>query len=131
MFPAASAMMPRGPLRWALMAGPPSPDESPVNVELVLPAGGPAWAAATSPAMVWMIPSGVILRIRLLSVSETRIEPSGSTNIPLALLRLAWFAGPPSPLKRLDWIVPATVLTTNGLAFRSIERIMLWDVSQK
>ena len=131
MLPAASAMMPRGPLRWAALAGPPSPDESPWSV--VLPVVDvAAWLAAlTSPAIVRMIPSGVILRIRLLSVSETRIVPSASTNIPLGLFRLALRAGPPSPPKRLDWVVPATVLTTSGLAFRSIDRIMLCDVSQK
>ena len=60
--------MPRGPFRWAALAGPPSPPESAgIGYWLVSAAFS---AAATSPATVAILPSGVTLRTRLFSLSE-------------------------------------------------------------
>jgi hypothetical protein len=61
--------MPRGPFTWAALAGPPSPEESDTGF-----VGGwalaAALAAATSPAMVEIVPvAPSTLRTRLLSLS--------------------------------------------------------------
>ena len=66
--PAPSAAMPRGPLRWAAVAGPPSPAES-AGIGYWL-ASAAFLAASTSPATVEILPSGPTLRTRLFSLSE-------------------------------------------------------------
>ena len=60
--------MPRGPSRWAALAGPPSPAESLAATGCL--ASAAVWAAAVSPAIVVIVPLVSTLRTRLLPLSE-------------------------------------------------------------
>ncbi len=79
-----------GPFRLASVAGPPSPEYA--NVPL--------------PAMVEIIPAGVIFRIREFPSSPNSKLPAPSNTIVEGELIIAEAAGPPSPLNP-HIVVPA------------------------
>lgn len=93
-WPASSTTIPCGESSCASVAGPPSPDSP----------------AEPVPATVVMIPSGPIRRTRWLSVSTTKMLPSGAESMVRGARSLAAVAGPPSPEK--PELVPAIVSMT-------------------
>jgi hypothetical protein len=101
--PSAPIATSDGLLRFALVAGPPSPQAAVVVVQ-----------AVALPATVVIVPVvGSILRMRLLPVSAMKMVPSGATVTAEGDLRFALVAAPPSPPKApaspLPGPVPAIV----------------------
>src|SRR5881397_4049039 len=88
-----STATPLGPASWALMAGPPSPEEP----------------CEPLPATVVMIPSEETLRMRLLLASAMKRFEAPSTATRLGPASWALMAGPPSPEKPCEPL-PATVV---------------------
>src|SRR5581483_1558308 len=93
--PLPSTAIPRGPLRWAAVAGPPSPSELP-GMGYWFDAAARS-AAALSPATVAILPSGVTRRTRSFSLSEMYTVRSGVTQTPSGWWSWASVAKPPSP----------------------------------
>ena len=71
------------------------------------------------PAIVVIVPSMSICRIRLLSVSAITTRPSPSTAIPLGFMSCASSAGPPSP-ENPGTPVPAIVSIVPSVSMRRI-----------
>src|SRR5438132_666514 len=101
--PAVSTATPDGAPSLALVAGPPSPEKS---------------AYTPLPATVEMIPPGVTLRIRLVSLSAMNRFPAASTETPDGVASQALVAGPPSPENPACPFPATVVIVPLGVTFR-------------